>query len=103
MKKSPSILRELAVEIHKNAATQVVVSSSNAKMTGNDLARALSSYMQSDTMKIAVIDFSSKSKKLDIEGNRPLIKSFIVASEKLFLGSGFVKMQVIIYLDLKQI
>jgi uncharacterized protein involved in exopolysaccharide biosynthesis len=87
VKKSPSILRDLAVRIHKNAATQVVVSSSNAKMTGNDLARALSSYMQSDTMKIAVIDFSSKSKKLDIEGKRPSIKSFIVAESSGHLSA----------------
>lgn len=72
------ILRELAVEINKNAAAQVVITSSRAKMTANDVARALSSYMQSDTMKIALIDFSSKVKKSDNNSKKPSIGSFIV-------------------------
>ena len=79
MKKSRSILRDMAVEIHKSAATQVVVTSSRAKMTGNDVARALASYMQSESMKIAVIDFSSRAKKLDIDDERLSIGSFVVA------------------------
>ena len=66
MKKSYSVLREMAVEIHKNDTTQVVVSSSHAKLKGNDVARALASYMQSESTKIAVIDFSSKVIKPDI-------------------------------------
>ena len=79
VKKPRSVLRDVAVEIHKSAATQVVVTSSRAKLTGNDVARALASYMQSDTMKVAVIDFSSRAKKLDIDRERLSVGSFVVA------------------------
>ncbi|MDB9892109.1 Wzz/FepE/Etk N-terminal domain-containing protein [Amylibacter sp.] len=79
MKKSRPILRDMAVEVHKNAATQVVVTSSRAQMTGIGVARALASYMQSESMKIAVIDFSSRAKKLDIDGERLSVGSFVVA------------------------
>ena len=78
VKKPRSVLRDLAVEIHKSAATHVVVTSSRAKLTSNDVARTLASYMQSDTMKIAVIDFSSRTKKLDIDRERLSIGSFVV-------------------------
>lgn len=76
--KPQTVLRDLAVDIHKNAATQVVVTSSGAKMTGNGLARALASYMQSKTIKVAVIDFSSRAKKLDIDDEKLSIGSFVV-------------------------
>ena len=79
VKKPRSVLRDMAVEIHKSAATQVVVTSSRAKLTGNDVARALASYMQSDTMTVAVIDFSSRAKKLDIDRERLSVGSFVVA------------------------
>lgn len=75
-KKPNAVLRELAVEINKNAITQVVVTSSLAKMTSNDVARALCSYMQSDTMKVAVIDFSSKPKKQNTDDEKLSIGSF---------------------------
>ena len=80
MKKSRPILRDLAVEIHKSTATQVLVTSSRAKMMSNDVARALASYMQSETMKVAVIDFSSRDKKkLNIEKEKLTVESFIIA------------------------
>jgi uncharacterized protein involved in exopolysaccharide biosynthesis len=78
VKKPRSTLRDLAVEIHKSAATQVVLTSSRAKLTGNDVARALASYMQSQAMKVAVIDFSSRTKKIDFDGERLSIGSFVV-------------------------
>ena len=78
-KKSLSILRDMAVEIHKSATTQVVLTSSFAKMTSNDVARALACYMQSESIKVAVIDFSSRAKKLDIDGERFSDGSFVVA------------------------
>ena len=77
-KKPYSVLRDIAVEINKSDTTQAVVTSSRAKLTSNDLARALACYMQSDSMKIAVIDFSSMAKKLDIDEERLSIGSFIV-------------------------
>ena len=79
VKKPRTVLRDMAVEIHKSGATQVVVTSSRAKLTGNDAARGLASYMQSDTMKVAVIDFSSRAKKLGIDDERLSVKSFVVA------------------------
>ena len=79
VKKPRSVLRDVAVDIHKSAATQVVVTSSRAKLTGNDVARALASYMQSDTMKVAVIDFSSKGEILDTDAERLSVGSFVVA------------------------
>ena len=79
IKKPCSVLRDMAVEIHKSAATQVVVTSLRARLTGNDVARALASYMESGTIKVAVIDFSSRSKKLDIDAERQSVGSFVVA------------------------
>jgi uncharacterized protein involved in exopolysaccharide biosynthesis len=79
IKKSRPILRDMAVEIHKSAASQVVVTSSRAKMKANSVARLLASYMQSETMKIAVIDFSSITKELDIDGKKLSVGSFVIA------------------------
>ncbi|MDB9877760.1 Wzz/FepE/Etk N-terminal domain-containing protein [Amylibacter sp.] len=78
MKKPRPILRDMAVEIHKSATTQVVVTSSRAKMTGNSVARALASYMQSESIKVAVIDFSSRAKKQDIDDKRFSVGTFVV-------------------------
>jgi polysaccharide biosynthesis transport protein len=79
VKKPRPALRDLAVEIHKSAAKQVVVTSSRTKLTGNDVARALASYMQSETMKVAVIDFSSSAKKLNIDHEKRSVGSFVIA------------------------
>jgi hypothetical protein len=76
----------MVVEIHKNAAPQVVVTSSRAKMTGNDVARALASYMQSESMKVAVIDFSSRAKKQEIDGKRLSVGSFVVAESAGYIS-----------------
>lgn len=77
-KKPRTILRSMAVEIHKSSATQIVVTSSRAKLKGNDVAQALASYMQSDIMKVAVINFSSTTKKLDNDDDRLILGSFVV-------------------------
>ena len=79
VKKPRPVLRDMAVEIHKSGATQVVVTSSRSKLLGKDAARALASYMQSDTMKIAVIDFSSRAKKLDINEEILSVGSFLIS------------------------
>ncbi len=75
--KSLPVLRDLTVDIHKSGATQVVVTSSRANLTGNDTARALASYMQSNTMKVAVIDFSQKSEKPHVDPETITIGSFV--------------------------
>jgi len=77
-KKPRSVLRELAVEVHKSNTNQVVVTSSRGKLTGNDVARALASYMQSKTTKVAIINFSSKMNNLDIDAENLSIGSFTV-------------------------
>jgi hypothetical protein len=78
-KKLQPVLRDMAVEIHKSSAMQVVITSSRARLTGNDVSRALASYMQSDSTDIAVIDFSFRGKRLDIDDERPSIGSFLVS------------------------
>ena len=78
-KKPRPVLRDMAVEIHKSGATQVVVTSSRSKLSGKDAARALASYMKSDTMKIAVIDFSSSAKKLDFDDEMLTVESFVIS------------------------
>ena len=77
-KKPRPILRDIAVEIHKSSATHVVVTSSRAKMTGNDMARTLASYMQSESVKVAMIDFSSKAKALSVDSKRLSVGSFVI-------------------------
>jgi capsular polysaccharide biosynthesis protein len=78
VKKPRSILRDMAVGIHKSAARQIVVSSSRTKLTGMDTARAIACYMQSDNIKIAIIDFSSKPKKLHTDDEKSSVGSFKV-------------------------
>jgi len=78
MKKPRTVLRDMAVEIHKSDVAQVVVTSSHSKLTSNDAARALASYMHTDTLKIAVINFSSRGKKLNINDEKLSIGSFVV-------------------------
>ncbi|MDC0565441.1 hypothetical protein OAO56_04115, partial [Amylibacter sp.] len=78
LRKPYAVLRDLAVEIFNSDTNQVVVTSSRAKLTGNEMARALASYMQSNSVKVAVIDFSSKAKKLDMDVERITVGSFLV-------------------------
>ena len=77
-KKPLTILRDLTVEIHISNSTQVVVTSLHAKLTGNDVARALASYMQSDSVRVAVIDFSSKDRNLDNKEEKLSVGSFVI-------------------------
>jgi hypothetical protein len=76
----------MAMKIYKSTATQVVVTSSDAKITGNSVAQALASYMQSESMKVAVVDFSSREKKIDIDGERLSVGSFFVSESAGFIS-----------------
>ena len=78
-KKPLPILRDVAVEIHKSGATQIVITSSRSRLSGDDASRAIASYMQSDTLKIAVLRFSSKAKNPDIDCERLSTGAFVVA------------------------
>jgi uncharacterized protein involved in exopolysaccharide biosynthesis len=86
MKSSRPILRDMAMEIYKSTATQVVVTSSRAKITGNSVARVLASYMQSESIKVAVVDFSSREEKIDIDGERLSVGSFVVTESAGFIS-----------------
>jgi uncharacterized protein involved in exopolysaccharide biosynthesis len=78
VKKPLPILRDMAMEIHKSDATQIVVTSSRSKILGFDTARALASYMQSENMKIAVINFSSSAKTQEIDCKKITVGPFVV-------------------------
>jgi hypothetical protein len=67
------------MEIHKSGVNHVIVTSLQSKLSGNDFARLLASYVQSKTMKVAVINFSSKAKQLNIDYERLSVGSFVVA------------------------
>jgi len=77
-KKPNAVLRNMAVEINKRAPEQIVITSLRARLSCNDVALALASYMQSNIRKISVIDFSSNSKKLDVDDKKLSIGSFVV-------------------------
>ncbi|MDA9781144.1 Wzz/FepE/Etk N-terminal domain-containing protein [Amylibacter sp.] len=78
VKKPRSIVRDLAMGIHKSTTTQVVVTSSRAKLTSFVAAQAIACYMQSETMKIAIINFSSSTKKLTLDKDELSVGSFVV-------------------------
>ena len=77
-RKPRAVLRDMAVEIHKSGATHVVMTSSNSKLSGICTAQALASYMQSEALKVAVIEFTSKIKKPDIDTEKVSFGSFVV-------------------------
>ena len=85
-KKPHSLFRDMAVRIHKSAVTQVVVTSSRAKLTSNEMARGLACYIQSETTKVAIIDFSSRAKKLEIKSKSLSIGSFTVAENTTYMS-----------------
>jgi uncharacterized protein involved in exopolysaccharide biosynthesis len=76
-KKPRPVLRDIAVEIYKNGSTQVVITSSQAKMKASDLAQVLALSMQSTSTKIAVIDFSNTVNKLSINHDRDYSNLFV--------------------------
>ena len=78
-KKPRPILRDMAVEIHKSGSNQVVVTSSCSRLSSKDTAQALASYMQSGALKVAMINFSSTTKKLDIDHKKHSVGLFVVA------------------------
>ena len=79
LKRKPrAVLRDLAVEIHKSGSNIVIMTSSRSKLSGIAAARSLASYMQSKSLKIALIDFSSNAKKQNIDDERLSVGSFFV-------------------------
>lgn len=70
-------LRNLAVEVNKSGVKQVIITSSRAKLKCMDTAKALACYMQFDGIKVAIINFSERSKKLDIKEESSSVGTFI--------------------------
>ena len=79
-KRPRPMLRDIAVEIHKSCSAQAVVTSSRAKITASAAAQALALTMQSEDTKIAVIDFSAKSRKLATDTEQMSVGSFVIAA-----------------------
>lgn len=77
--KQQPILRDISVEIHKNDNSNVIVTSSRAKLSAYEVALALAITMQSEKFNIAVIDFSRKRKKESIDLNQPSVKPFVIS------------------------
>jgi uncharacterized protein involved in exopolysaccharide biosynthesis len=107
VEKPRHILRDMAVEIHKSGSNQVVVTSSRSRLSSNDIARALASYMQSETVKIAVINFSSTAKKIDINQKKLSVGSFVVAEcvghvSDLRPGSELTAMELLAQKDFRE-
>ena len=82
LKKQNAVLRDMAVEINKSGTAQVVMTSSRAKMTSYEAALALASYMQSKTMDIAIIDFSSKENEPYSNTDGTLFGSFVTGESE---------------------
>lgn len=69
IKKPKPIIRDLIVEINKNASSFVLVSSSYAKLKSNQLARVVSSYMEFNDTCVAIINFSNRKPKNNNDQN----------------------------------
>ena len=59
-KKSQTTLRDLAVEINRNSNNLVLFTSLNSRLKGFDVANATAKYMQSEDLKIGLLNFNSK-------------------------------------------
>jgi uncharacterized protein involved in exopolysaccharide biosynthesis len=68
--KSRPLLRNIAIEIHQSNCNFVALTSSNSKLTANDIAKASASYIQSDILNIAIINFSTKQQKFNDNGEK---------------------------------
>ena len=71
------IIRDIAVEIHKDDTTLAVITSSRSKIKAHEVACALALGMQSDSINIAIIDFSKESKNLNLNTKQASFGSFI--------------------------
>ena len=81
-KKPRSVLRDIAVEINKSEAKQVVITTLNTKLKADDTAKALAITMQSDSIKTAIINFSKRNNEQIIDGEQKSVGSFIISSSK---------------------
>lgn len=59
-KKPRIILGDIAVEIYNGDSKFIAFTSSNAKLTAYDIAQLMSIYMQSEDVKVAIINYSNK-------------------------------------------
>jgi uncharacterized protein involved in exopolysaccharide biosynthesis len=69
-KKSLATLRNIAVEINSNNKAEVLFTSLSSQLKSKDVAYAMASYMQSDDLKIALIDFTKNKQTPNVENNQ---------------------------------
>jgi uncharacterized protein involved in exopolysaccharide biosynthesis len=82
IKKSITVLRDLSMEIHKDPSKFVAISSLNTKIKSNDLAWLISSFMQFDVLKIAIINFSNMNNKDSLDNNKSEVFGVFKTIEK---------------------
>lgn len=63
LKNPNTMLRNIAVEINKSRTSQVVITSSGAKLLSGEIARIIAAYMQSESIEVAILNFSNKKEK----------------------------------------
>tara|TARA_B100000767_G_scaffold274843_1_gene309223 strand:- start:1000 stop:2946 length:1947 start_codon:yes stop_codon:yes gene_type:complete len=83
-KKSFPILRDLAVEIHNNSFKYILVTSFGSKLTGYEFTKILAKYIESDKLKIAILNFSQKESGLIGKDNYPEGEKFITYEEDAY-------------------
>jgi uncharacterized protein involved in exopolysaccharide biosynthesis len=74
-------LRDFIIEMNKMPSSQIVFTSLQSRLKGVDIAKVLAQYMQSETSKIAIIDFSMKSQNKEPKDNENLLDSFRIIEE----------------------
>ena len=77
-KSSYPVLRDLGIEIHKSKLNKVIFSSSSAKLKSINIASCLASYMQTEDLSFAVIDFSSTKNRPNANHNVALDGPFMI-------------------------
>lgn len=74
--KTRTILRNLAIDVYRNKNSLVLFTSLNSKLKSKDLARALASYMNTDDLNIAIINFTFNTKNISHKDRPKLFKTF---------------------------
>ena len=81
--KTSSVSRDLKLEIYKQNSKQIIITSSDPKFHSNELARILAHTMQLEDTKVAIIDFSTKNKKVYDDKK---ISSYFVIEENEYIS-----------------
>jgi uncharacterized protein involved in exopolysaccharide biosynthesis len=80
-KNTHPILRNIAMEIHKNKLPFIVITSFRSKFKSNDIGQILACYMHSKQTKIAIINFSQSKQNLKKTISNSTIEPFEIFEE----------------------